>query len=74
MTTTADQTTVETSLVENATGPRKAAGDGQSFESHSLADQILAAKYLAGRDASKIANRANSIRGMFNKLQPPGTV
>jgi len=58
-------------IESNATGPASASGDGQSVTQHSLADQILADKYLR----SKSATDTHADRGLkFNKFVPPGTI
>lgn len=55
-------------ILQNASGPAKAAGDAGSIEQHSLADQIEADKYLASKQAAK--SKSRGLR--FNKLVPPG--
>lgn len=58
------------SIRQNALGPARVQGDAGSVEQHSLADQIAADKYLAGKDAAK-----KTTRGLrFNKFVPPGTI
>jgi hypothetical protein len=58
------------SIRQNAQGPAQASGDAGSVQQHSLADQIEADKYLAGKDAVK-----KPTRGLrFNKFVPPGTI
>ena len=59
---------LEQRIEENASGPKKAAGDSGSIEQHSLADQIAADKYLQ----SKKALRSRSLGVRFTKLVPPG--
>jgi hypothetical protein len=61
---------IETAIRDNATGPAKAAGDGTSVEQHTLADQIAADKYLAGKQAGR--NPARALTRV--KIVPPGTV
>jgi len=60
---------LETSITDNAKGPKKVATDQISAEQHSLADQIAADKYLAGRQGFRSANLG--IRRV--KMAPPGT-
>ena len=58
------------SIRQNAQGPAQASGDAGLVQQHSLADQIAADKYLAGKDAVK-----KPTRGLrFNKFVPPGTI
>ena len=40
-------------IKSNAEGPKQAGADGVSAQQHSLADQIAADKYLAGKAASR---------------------
>ena len=57
-------------IKQNAEGPKQAASDGVSVQQHSLPDQIVADKYLAGKDA---ANR-NPAKGFTRvKIVPPGS-
>ena len=58
------------SIRQNAQGPAQASGDAGSVQQHSLADQIAADKYLAGKDAVK--KPARGLR--FNKFIPPGSI
>lgn len=55
-------------ILDNAQGPARAAGDAGSIEQHKLTDQIAADKYLASKDATKSKRRGLQ----FNKLVPPG--
>jgi hypothetical protein len=61
---------LDNAIRDNAAGPAKASGDGNSMEQHPLADQIAADKYLAnkraGRNPAKALTRVKIIR--------PGTV
>ena len=58
-------------IKQNAEGPQQASADGVSTQQHSLADQIEADKYLAGKDAaSKDPTKAFT----RVKIVPPGTV
>lgn len=61
---------LEDTIKQNAAGPRKASGDAGSMEQHSLADQIAADKYLAGKAA--MAGRTLGLRKV--KIIPPGAV
>lgn len=56
------------SIVSNAQGPAKAAGDAGSVEQHKLTEQIEADRYLAAKDAAKRKDRG--LR--FSKFVPPG--
>ena len=54
----------------NAEGPWQASADGVSAQQHSLADQIAADKYLAG----KAAVAKSPAKGFTRvKIVPPGT-
>ena len=56
------------SILENASGPKKASGDAGSVEQHDLADQIAADKHLANKNA--MSQKGFGIK-LF-KLSPPG--
>ena len=58
-------------IKQNAEGPKQATADGLSTQQHSLADQIEADKYLAGKDAVS-KNPAKAFTRV--KIVPPGTV
>ena len=58
-------------IKSNAEGPRQANADGVSAQQHSLADQIAADKYLAGKDAAR-RNPAKAFTRV--KIVPPGAV
>jgi len=62
----ADQ--LDSTIRENAAGPKRASGDAGSVEQHALADQIAADKYLASKEAAK--SKGLGIR--VSKLVPPG--
>lgn len=59
---------LESTILENAQGPAKAAGDTGSMEQHKLTEQIEADKYLASKEAAKSKRRGLA----FNKFVPPG--
>jgi len=59
---------LDSSIKENAAGPRKASGDSGAVEQHSLADQIAADKHLASKQAA--AGTGLGIRRA--KISPPG--
>lgn len=62
---------LDNTIRENAAGPKRASGDSGSVDQHSLADQIEADKYLAG----KTAVSGNPAKGFVRvKIIPPGTV
>jgi hypothetical protein len=58
------------SILDSAKQPAKVSSDGVSVEQYSLADQILADKYLA----SKTATQRKGLGIKFSKLSPSGTV
>ena len=58
-------------IKQNAEGPKQATADGLSTQQHSLADQIEADRYLAGKDAVS-RNPAKAFTRV--KIVPPGTV
>jgi len=58
-------------IKHNAEGPKQASGDAGSVDQHSLADQIEADKYLAGKDAAS-RNPAKAFTRV--KIVSPGTV
>lgn len=62
--------TIKNAISENAAGIAKASGDRGSVETHSLADQIAADKYLAGRDA--LASSSNPGRFLRRVKIVPG--
>ena len=60
---------LDSTIRENAAGPKRASGDAGSVEQHALADQITADKYLA----SKQASRSKGLGIKLAKLSPGGT-
>ena len=58
---------LDTSIRENASGPRKASGDSGSIEQHPLREQIEADRYLNSKQAVK-----NGLGIRKTKLVPPG--
>lgn len=60
---------LESTIQENAAGPRKASGDSGSVEQHPLADQIAADKYLAAKKAA----RGKGLGIKLAKISPGGT-
>ena len=61
---------LDSTIQENASGPKRARGDSGEMEQHSLTDQIAADKYLAEKNA-----RENPAKGFTRvKIVPPGTV
>ncbi len=59
---------IQDAIIENAKGPKRVRGDEGEVEQHDLADQIAAAKHVAGTTAA-----TNASRGLrFTKLIPPG--
>ncbi len=61
---------LDTTMNENAAGPRRASGDGISVEQHSLADQIALDKHQSAKSATR---GRRTPRLMINKISPPGT-
>jgi hypothetical protein len=61
---------LDNAMRENAAGPKQASADGVNVQQHSLADQIAADKYLAGKQAAK--NPAAAFTRV--KIVPPGSV
>ena len=61
---------MDNTIRDNASGPKRAAGDAGSVEQHGLADQIAADKYLE----SKKASRAKGLGVKLAKISPGGTV
>jgi hypothetical protein len=59
---------LDSTIRENAAGPKKAAGDSGSVEQHSLKDQIEADRYTRSSDA--VAKGHRGLR--FSKMVPPG--
>jgi len=60
---------LDTTIQENAAGPKKASGDSVSVEQHDLAGQIAADKYLE----SKRASRRKGLGVKLAKIHPGGT-
>ena len=60
---------LDSTIRENAAGPKRASGDAGSVEQHALAEQIAADKYLA----SKQASRSKGLGIKLAKLSPGGT-
>ncbi|HUT05046.1 MAG TPA: hypothetical protein VM163_14285 [bacterium] len=62
--------TINDALEQNATGPRRASGDGGSVEQHPLPDQIDAAMFAASRGAI----RKKGLGVKLLKISPGGSV
>ena len=60
---------LDSTIRQNAAGPKRASGDAGSVEQHALADQIAADKYLA----SKRASRSKGLGIKLAKISPGGT-
>jgi hypothetical protein len=60
---------LKNAIEENATGPKRASGDGVSVEQHSLTDQIAADKYLQSKQAMKTQGLGIKLL----KISPGGT-
>ena len=58
---------LDSNIRDNASGPKRAAGDSGSVEQHALADQIAADRYLSSKDAVK-----NGLGVKLTKIVPPG--
>ena len=61
---------IETAIIENATGPKKASGDAGSVEQHDLKDQIEAEKFTQAQKAAALPGLGIKMV----KIQPGGTV
>ena len=61
--------TLDNTIRDNASGPKRAKGDSGEMEQHSLKDQIAADKYLA----SKKAAAGKGIGMRLVKISPGGT-
>jgi len=61
---------LEIAIEENATGPKRIAGDAGSVEQHSITDQIAADKHISAKKAAG----SKGIGIKFTKLVPGGTV
>lgn len=64
-----DPQSLEASIRENATGPKRAKGDSGEIEQHDLKSQLEADRYLA----SKQAMNSKKLGIKFTKLIPPGS-
>ena len=62
---------LESTIDQNATGPKQVTADGVTVQQHPLPDQIAADKYLAGKRAVS-KNPAKAFTRV--KIVPPGTV
>jgi len=62
---------LDSTIEQNAAGPKQASADGVSAQQHSLPDQIAADKYLAGKRAAS-KNPAKAFTRV--KIVHPGTV
>ncbi len=60
---------LKNAIKQNAEGPKQASADGVSTQQHSLADQIEADKYLAGKEA--MAKKNFGLTRV--KIVPPGS-
>ena len=58
---------LESTIRENAAGPKRARGDSGEMEQHSLVEQIEADRYLSSKQAMK---KGRGFR--MTKLSPPG--
>ena len=61
------QADVDSTIQQNAEGPKRASGDAGSMEQHSLADQIAADRYLNSKKAVK-----GGLGVKLTKVVPPG--
>lgn len=62
--------TLVTSIKDNAAGPKSASGDAGSVQQHSLPDQIAADKHIE----SKRAMASKGLGVKFLKVSPGGAV
>jgi len=60
---------LDSTIRDNAAGPKRARGDAGEMEQHSLTDQIAADKYLASKKAA--AGKGLGIK--LAKISPGGT-
>ncbi len=60
---------LDSTIRDNASGPKRASGDSGSMEQHPLADQIAADKHLASKEAA--AGKGLGVRLL--KISPGGT-
>jgi hypothetical protein len=60
--------TLQQSIEENATGPKKVKGDSGEVEQHDLKDQIEAARFLASKEAAQ--SKGLGVR--ISKMVSPG--
>ena len=58
---------LDSTIRNNANGPRRARGDSGEMEQHNLKDQIEADRYLNSKQAVK-----NGLGVRISKLVPPG--
>ena len=58
---------LDSTIQQNAEGPKRASGDAGSVEQHSLADQIAADRYL---NSKKAVNGGLGVK--LTKVVPPG--
>ena len=58
---------LDSTIQENAQGPKRARGDSGEMEQHDLSDQIEADRYLNSKRAAK---KGTGVR--FSKFSPPG--
>ena len=66
-------TDLKTDIATNAQGPAEARGDSGSMRQHPIRDQIVADRYLAGKDA--LDDQTKKTFGIrMVKLIPPGAV
>lgn len=63
-------TTPEEAIEQNVLGPRSATKGDESFEQHSLKDQIEADRYLAAK--TRAASPPKGFGLYFQKIVPPG--
>ncbi|MFB3894457.1 MAG: hypothetical protein ACE15C_20845 [Phycisphaerae bacterium] len=59
---------LDSTIQQNAQGPKRAAADGVQMEQHPLADQIAADRYLQSKNAS----RAKGLGIKLAKISPGG--
>ncbi len=62
---------LDSTIEQNAAGPKQASADDVTVQQHSLPDQIAADKYLAGKRAMS-SNPAKAFVRV--KIVPPGSV
>lgn len=64
------ETGLENTIIDNATGPKRAANETGSMEQHPITDQIAADRYIESKKAARQAGLGIKL----TKISPGGTV